>query len=238
MTEMQRTTTSRWWEQTIQRVPDGLRRKIAEIEGEVLEDPTAVHRLFPATARLVGRSPQALREPTGVLPTTLDEVVRIVLLEALAVARARERALLMEDIQVLYRHGDADEKRAVLRALHRLDLGDAALALVSDALRTNDTRLMAAALGPYGRKHLDAASWRQGILKCLFVGVPLDAVDGVNERADRQLATMVAAYAHERLAADRDVPPDAVRLLSAFPDVVEKARLSDLLPPAEPQTHI
>ena len=45
--------------------------------------------------------------------------------------------------------------------------------LLADALRTNDTRLVAAALGPYATRHFDTESWRQGVLKCLFVGVPL-----------------------------------------------------------------
>ena len=50
----------------------------------------------------------------------------------------------------LYRHGDAAERRAVSCALHLLAVGDAGvLPLVEDALRTNDTRLVAAAVGPY-----------------------------------------------------------------------------------------
>src|SRR5690606_41522077 len=66
----------------------------------------------------------------------------------------------------------ADEKRAVLRAMDHLDVGDAALDLVGDALRGNDTRHIAAALGPYAARHLDAHTWRHGVLKCLFTGVP------------------------------------------------------------------
>ena len=52
------------------------------------------------------------------------------------------------ELAELYRYGDAAERRGVLRALPYLDLGDRGLGLIDDAIRTNDTRLIAAALGP------------------------------------------------------------------------------------------
>ena len=82
----------------------------------------------------------------------------------------------------------------MLKALPLLPIGDAAVPLLHDALRTNDTRLVAAALGPYAA-HLDDAAWRQGVLKCVFMGMPLAAVDGLDERADAELAAMLAAFA-------------------------------------------
>ncbi|MFI0774509.1 EboA domain-containing protein [Streptomyces sp. NPDC021212] len=116
----------------------------------------------------------------------------------------------------LYAHGTAAERRAVLLALTDLGLGPDALPLVEDALRTNDTRLVAAAVGPYAARHLDAHGWRQAVLKCLFTGVPLDAVAEwpARARGDAELARMLTAYAHERTAAGRDVPPDLTRVLA------------------------
>ncbi|MGW3623510.1 EboA domain-containing protein [Streptomyces sp. NPDC000880] len=116
----------------------------------------------------------------------------------------------------LYHQGTAAERRAVLLALHPLVESPAALPLVEDALRTNDTRLVAAAVGPYAEAHLDPHSWRHAVLKCLFTGVPVDAVAGLRSRAagDSELARMLADYAAERTAADRDVPPDLNRVLA------------------------
>jgi hypothetical protein len=112
----------------------------------------------------------------------------------------------------LYQQGDPAERLAILRALPLLAIGPAAAFVLHDALRTNDTRLVAAALGPYAT-HLDAATWRQGVIKCVFMGVPLSAVDALDERADGELAAMLAALAEERLAAGRTMPADAVALL-------------------------
>ncbi|MES4902928.1 MULTISPECIES: EboA domain-containing protein [unclassified Streptomyces] len=115
----------------------------------------------------------------------------------------------------LYHRGSAAERRAVLCALPHLVPGPDAVPLVEDALRTNDTRLLAAALGPYAARHLDAHSWRHAVLKCLFSGVPVDAVAGLaaRGRGDAELARMLADYAAERTAADRPVPADLYRVL-------------------------
>ncbi|MFF6883380.1 EboA domain-containing protein [Streptomyces sp. NPDC012421] len=121
----------------------------------------------------------------------------------------------------LYAHGTAAERRAVLRALPLLPrlAPDAVLPLVEDALRSNDTRLIASAVGPWAARHLPAHAWRHAVLKCLFTGVPLAAVADFERRAadDRELARMLVGYAAERLAAGRDIPDDLDRALRLTP---------------------
>ncbi|MFD9096758.1 EboA domain-containing protein [Streptomyces collinus] len=116
----------------------------------------------------------------------------------------------------VYRQGTAAERRAVLHALPHLVPGPDAVPLVDDALRTNDTRLVAAAVGPYAARHLDPHAWRHAVLKCLFTGVPVDAVSGLADRArdDAELARMLADFAAERTAAGRPVPSGLYRVLA------------------------
>ncbi|MFF3654768.1 EboA domain-containing protein [Streptomyces olivochromogenes] len=129
----------------------------------------------------------------------------------------------------VYRQGTAAERRAVLHALPHLVPGPDALPLVEDALRTNDTRLVAAALGPYAARHLDAHTWRHAVLKCLFTGVPVDVVAGLAPRAhaDAELARMLGDYARERTAADRPVPEDLHRVLALTEPTAAPAGLCD-----------
>lgn len=136
------------------------------------------------------------------------DAARVLLLHA---ARADPDSLAR-----VYRQGTAAERRAVLHALPHLVPGPDALPLVEDALRTNDTRLVAAALGPYAARHLDAHTWRHAVLKCLFTGVPVDVVADLAPRAhaDVELARMLGDYARERTAADRPVPEDLHRVLA------------------------
>ncbi|WP_286259919.1 EboA domain-containing protein [Streptomyces graminofaciens] len=136
------------------------------------------------------------------------DAVRVLILDA---ARADTDALTR-----VYRQGTAAERRAVLHALPHLVPGPDALPLVEDALRTNDTRLVAAALGPYAARHLAPHSWRHAVLKCLFTGVPVDEITDLprRARADAELARMLGDYAEERTAAGRPVPEDLYRVLT------------------------
>jgi hypothetical protein len=218
---------------------------LASSRQRVADDPAALAMLFPAAARNCGREPLA-GPHSGALPSsgepspaeeltagwTADEAARALLLLAVRADQPGLGKICGE----VYRYGDAAEKRAVLRALAVLDLGDHGLPLVRDALRGNDTRLIAAALGPYAAQRLDDAGYRQAVLKCVFVGIPLSAVSGLASRADPELAGMLADFARERVAAGRDVPADVWPLLARYPAAVETAGLrEELSSPAEPR---
>ncbi|MGW4082725.1 EboA domain-containing protein [Streptomyces sp. NPDC004822] len=136
------------------------------------------------------------------------DAARVLILHA---ARADADALAR-----VYYQGTGAERRAVLYALPHLAPGREGLPLVEDALRTNDTRLVTAAVGPYAARYLDAHAWRHAVLKCLFTGVPVDAVADLDRRAhrDTELARMLTDYAAERTAAGRAVPADLHRVLA------------------------
>jgi hypothetical protein len=183
---------------------------------DIGSNPGEVGSWFPAAGRQVGRDPlaghwedghwrQGDPPPGGPLFTwTVDDAARALLLDALG-----ERA--GDELPGLYRYGDAAERRAVLRWIGRLEDGQApacALTVVEDALRANDPRLVAAALGPWAVRHLNLHAFRHAVLKCVFMGVPLEGIDGLAERADDELADMLGAYVDEQVAAGRPVPGD------------------------------
>jgi hypothetical protein len=170
----------------------------------VARQPSAIGRLFPAAGRRCGR--WALNSAGGLPGWTADDAARVLLLTRLPVAS------LASELEPLYRYGDAAEKRAVLRALPLLPPSAVFEPILLDALRTNDTRLVAAALGPAAACLSDAA-WRQGVLKAVFMGLPLAAVADLDTRADAELATMLAGLVEERHAAGRAVAEDAMALL-------------------------
>lgn len=159
---------------------------------DVERDPEAIYLLFPQAARRGG--PEARAKLLGALVKTAQDPASV--------------------ISKLYWQGDAGERLDILAALADLDLGPAALPLVQDALRTNDPRMVAAALGRYGSAMLDDHSFRQGVLKCVFMSIPLSAVEGLDRRFDAELRRMLADYAAERRAAGRPVPSDVLERLS------------------------
>src|SRR4051794_5997746 len=106
----------------------------SEAVESVKSEPRSVERLFPAVSRRCGRD--ELGDGWAI-----DDAVRVVLIATLT--RADEK--LTHICEMLYRYGDANEKRGVLRALSCVPVDAGALAIVTDALRANDVRLIAAA---------------------------------------------------------------------------------------------
>jgi hypothetical protein len=186
---------------------------LADAVDRVARDPDALAALFPAAGRRCGRGPLPGSAP-GPAGWTADDAARVLLLTALPL----HGDALAAQVEELYRYGSADEKRAVLRALPLLDLGSGGVEILNDAIRTNDTRLVAAAVGPYAR-HLDDRMWRQAVLKCVFMDIPLAAVADLDRRADGELGRMLGDLAEERRAAGRTMPADADILLALIGDL-------------------
>ncbi len=188
---------------------------LREATAKIARDPAAIRTRFPAAGRKVGREPlDPEDERDDVHAWTVDDAARTLLLAALG-----ER--VADELAELYRYGDAAERRGLLRALPYLPVGDRAAGLVDDAIRTNDTRLIAAALGPYATAHLGDAAYDQAVLKCVFVGVQIEGLDGLPERVTPNGARMLAAFVHERVAAGRTVPPEVWNVIDRHPPHAE-----------------
>jgi hypothetical protein len=203
--------------------------------GEIAADPGAAVGRLARAGRAVGRTPlHPATDPAGVLHGTRDDAARAQLVVALAAALPADGEALATLLTQTYQRGDTPERRGVLRGLDALTLalGDAlppvvvaaGTALAADALRANDQSLVAAAVGPFAAAHLDDHAWRHAVLKLVFMGVSLDAVAGLDERADDELARMARDFAAERRAAGRTVPDDVARIA---PDLTPAPRTTD-----------
>ncbi|MGW9630509.1 EboA domain-containing protein [Agromyces sp. NPDC055520] len=193
---------------------------------EITADPPRIAVLFPSAGRAVGREPvDPDGDPLGLRHGTADDLARERMVTALlaAVPAAMPADAAAAIIGELYRYGDDAERRGVLRGLnavvddragagHEASVVDTGLELVADALRTNDTRVVAAALGAFAGAHLDDHAWRHGVLKALFMGIPVDVVARLDERSDDELARMAAGLIAERRAAGRDIGDDMRRV--------------------------
>jgi hypothetical protein len=203
------------WRQLRARVEPERVEWLAGAVEAVRDDAGALAKLFPAVGRHVGRA--SLAPGDHGYGWMVDDAGRVLLILAAP----------NDGLEDLYRYGDAAERRGVLRALDLLPETDAGLALVEDAVRTNDPRLLAAALGPYGLTHLDDEALNQAVLKCVFVGVPLAALpaEPLTARTTPALSRMLAAYVLERVAAGRDLPPDVWPVIDAHPPKDELAAI-------------
>ena len=59
---------------------------------------------------------------------------------------------------------------------------------------------------PYPSGYFDEAEWNQMVVKCVFVGAPIDTIVGLHERRNPELIRMLKDFAAERHAAVRPLP--------------------------------
>ncbi|MGQ3029223.1 MAG: EboA domain-containing protein, partial [Ferrovibrionaceae bacterium] len=73
---------------------------------------------------------------------------------------------------------------------------------------------------PYPREVFGEHRWNHMVLKALFVDSPLAPIQGLDERANPELAMMLRDYARERRAAGRPISPELWRCLIPFAQAV------------------
>lgn len=202
-------------------------------------DDGAFLGIFAAAPRHVGRSPLHLRaedraEAERVRPGwrphtwTADQAARTVLLLVYDDSDAPAYGAMLADV-LARGHTEA---AAVYRALPLLPYPERHKALAADALRADDTTLFEALAlhNPYPADALDEPAWNRLVMRAVFLDAPLDAIVGLERRANPVLAHEIRDYARLRRAADHAVPPAlwrAVGCHAAGHLVDELARMLD-----------
>lgn len=181
----------------------------------------AARRLGKASLRLTAAEIEELRRGGApFLPQGwgADECGRALLL--VAALEQRPAAAHPTLVGELYRTGEIRERQAVLRALAGLPDPGRFSALAIDAVRANVLSEIEAIAceNPYPARHFPEEGFNQMVLKCLFNGIGLRRIVGLDARRTPELARMVAALVAERRAAGRAVPEDAALVLQGGAD--------------------
>jgi hypothetical protein len=89
---------------------------------------------------------------------------------------------------------------------------------VGEGLRSNMRGVFEAIAhrNPYPKAHFDDHRWNHMVLKALFIGSPLAPIQGLDRRANPELARIMCDFAHERWAAGRTVPFEIWRCVGPF----------------------
>jgi hypothetical protein len=180
---------------------------------------SALMGILAGASRRVGKDPLVLDpaeterlRAAGIdwpVAVRVDELWRVAVLTSAASRDDFER--LVADV---YRGGDSDERRAVLRALALFPAPERFAALAADACRTSVLPIFEAIAceKPFPARHLSALHFNQMVLKALFLGVSLARVLGLDGRRTPELTRMARDYAQERRAAGRAVSADLAAL--------------------------
>jgi len=123
-----------------------------------------------------------------------------------------------ERFQALRRTADVAELVCLYRGLPLYPEPAALEPQVGEGLRSNMRSVFEAIAhrNPYPRAHFDDHRWNHMVLKALFVGSSLAHIQGIDERANPELARILCDFAHERWAAGRPVPSELWRCVGRF----------------------
>lgn len=148
---------------------------------------------------------------------TVDQIARLWLVLQYPSADATE---LVRTLDQLFAAGEVHELVALYQGLPLLPHQPAFRLRCAEGIRSNIKAVFCAVAqrNPYPAEQLDDDAWNQLVLKCQFVGVPLDPVVGLDARANPKLARMLVDFARERWAAQRPVSPELWRCVGPFAD--------------------
>jgi hypothetical protein len=146
---------------------------------------------------------------------TIDQAARTLLVLSLP---SNDADKYLQILNQVFAAADVRELVALYQALSLLPHPERFRDRAAEGIRSNMTAVFnAVALNnPYPAEYLDNLAWNQMVLKALFVGSPLNLIQGIDERANPELARMLIDYAHERWAAGRDVSPELWRCVGKF----------------------
>ena len=141
---------------------------------------------------------------------SIDQAARTLLVLSLPADDAEK---YLQTLEQVFTAADMGELVALYQALPLLPYPDSLRLRAAEGLRSNITAVFnAIALrNPYPAQYFDTVAWNQMVLKALFVGSPLHLIQGLDQRANPELAQMLIDYAHERWAAKRSVSPELWR---------------------------
>jgi hypothetical protein len=145
---------------------------------------------------------------------SVTDAARILLLSGLAPGGKP----FAERFRALCRTADVAELTTLYRGLPLYPDAAALEEQVGEGLRSNMRGVFEAIAhrNPYPKAHFDQHRWNHMVLKALFIGSPLAPIQGLDERANPELARIMCDFAHERWAAGRPVPFEIWRCVGPF----------------------
>lgn len=146
---------------------------------------------------------------------SIDTAARVLVLSQLAQDKPDQFGGTLKD---LCRTADVAESIALYSGFSVFPHDSALDSQVGEGLRTNMRAVFEsiAHRNPFPRKQFDQNRWNHMVLKALFVDSKLYPIQGLDARANAELATIMSHYAHERWAAGRAVTPELWRCVGPF----------------------
>ncbi|MFN3489197.1 MAG: EboA domain-containing protein [Emticicia sp.] len=193
-------------------------KEISWIESKANSSLQSLQTAFVATPRFVSKtiinSTETIND-VNINDWTLDRLVRVYLLTTLD---SSDKAIYTKTLNTLFETAENNEAVALISALAFFAYPEYWMLRATDAVRSNIGLVFDAIAfqNPFPMQNFSELAWNQLVLKCIFNDKPIHRIQGLNERANQELANSISNLAHERWAAGRTIPAQAWRLVSKF----------------------
>ena len=160
---------------------------------------------------------EKLRSGLDLSHWTVDQVGRNLILLYMPF---EERDFCQNVLKNLFEIAGVDELVALYGGLPLSPLGDLLHDRAAEGIRTNMVAVFdAMALNnPYPKDFFSEVAWNQMVLKAFFMERPVYRIQGIEDRHNQKLATMISDYAHERWTAGRVTMPEMWRAIGPYVD--------------------
>lgn len=192
------------------------------------ESPQHFMLAFAAVPRKTGKQPIALadvealeiqhiRSGLFIKNWSVDRLCRVWLLLHLD---ASDQERYVGTIEKLFPTAEMSEQVTLYSALPVLAFPERWRHRCTEGIRSNIADVLTSIMcnNPYPSENLGEPAWNQLVLKAIFTEKPIDQIIGLDERANKILASTLSDYAHERWAAHRTVYPLLWRCVGKFID--------------------
>jgi hypothetical protein len=143
-----------------------------------------------------------------------DEAARVALV--LATYRGDDEGFAAR-VDRLCATGELTEQVAYLKGFAIFPAAHALRGRAREAVRSSIAPVFEAIArsNPYPRDYFDESAWNQMVVKCVFSGLPIEAIVGLDQRRNPELITMLRDLVSERTAAGRATPHEVHRFIAA-----------------------
>ncbi|WP_157871806.1 EboA family metabolite traffic protein [Gloeothece verrucosa] len=159
---------------------------------------------------------------------SIDQAARTLLALSVPEDNAQEYVQTLEKV---FTAADVSELVALYQALPLLPYPEQYRLRAAEGIRSNMTAVFnaVALCNPYPAEYFDDIAWNQMVLKALFIGSPLNLIQGLEKRSNPQLSQMLIDYAKERWAANRSVPSEIWAVIKPYGNASIIAELERML---------
>ena len=193
-------------------------KEISWIESKAKGSSQSLQTAFVATTRFISKTPIQSTETindVSINDWSLDRLVRVYLLSQMD---SSDKDSYTKNLDTLFETAENNEAVALISALPFLAFPDYWMLRATDAVRSNIGLVFDAIAfqNPFPMQYFSELAWNQLVLKCIFNDKPIHFIQGLEIRANQELANSISYLAHERWAAGRTIPAQAWRLVSKF----------------------